>query len=187
MMASCPGPDGAKQAQTMMLPPPEDSTRFIKFQAPVKLTVVLILHAVWCGLNLWILILNKIMVTEVLQSISSCDISISNFVMCFLFLLRCLTAQALSCPTSTQVQTHCMGRRGWRWRLKVTWWLLTLGTTALKCIATCSRVPALAFSLLLFCTFSWDQIPEPNCRGWAEHESSLLSQCSAPKNTFSYL
>lgn len=127
------------------------------------------MHAMWCALNSWInTILNKIMITELVQqqvtnvfffflhkcfsrngdeSIGSCDFPNSNFKMRLLSFLRCLTARALSCPTSTRAQTRCMGHRVWRSRLKVTWLLQTRGTTALKCIATCSSAPALLLSL----------------------------------------
>lgn len=66
--------------------------------------------------------------------------------------LRCSTARALFCPTSTRAQTRCTGRRVWRSRLKVMWSLQTRGTTALKCIATCSSAPA--FLLPLACCFA---------------------------------
>lgn len=84
----------------------------------------------------------------------SCDVPHSNLKVHFLSFLRCLTAQAPSCPTSTRAQTRCMGRRVWRSRLKVTWLLLIRGTTALKCIATCSSAPALLLSLSLSYCFA---------------------------------
>lgn len=55
------------------------------------------------------------------------------------FTPRCSTAQGPSCPTSTRLQTLCTGLRVWLLHPMVTWQWLTLGTTALRCTATCSR------------------------------------------------